>query len=54
VPEAGDVGLDPFLAVEDQRPGRIVGRDQAGELGDELLGPGGDGVELDLQGGRQV
>ena len=53
--EAAEVGVDPLLAVEDQGPGRVVGRDgEAGELPDELLRPGGDHVELGLQGGGQI
>jgi hypothetical protein len=42
------------LAVEDQGLGRVVGGDQAGELPDQVLGPGGDGVEVGLEGGGQV
>ena len=44
-----------MLAVEDQGPGRVIGRRyEAGELRDQRLGPGGDGVEVGLERGGQV
>jgi hypothetical protein len=42
------------LAVEDQSPGGLAGGDEAGELADEVLRPGGDRVEVGLEGGGQV
>lgn len=52
--EAADVGFDPALAIEDE--GLCgVGRDlEAGELADQLLGPGGDDGEVALERCRQV
>ena len=54
VAEAAEVGVDPGLAVEDERPGRAARGDQPGVLADQLLGPGRDGVEVGPEGGGQV
>ncbi len=43
-----------MLPVEDQRLGRVFGGDETGELSDEVLGPGGDGVEVALERGGQI
>jgi len=42
------------LAVEDEGLGRLAGGDEAGELPDELFRPGGDRVEVGLEGGGEV
>jgi hypothetical protein len=42
------------LPIEDEGAGRLPGRLQPGELGDEVLGPGGDSVEVGLERGGQV
>ena len=54
MPEAPDVGVDPLLAVEDESLRGVRGEFEAGELGDELLGPGGDGGEVALERGGEV
>jgi hypothetical protein len=54
VAEAPDVGFDPALAVEDERLRGGRGDLEAGELPDELLGPGGDGVEVALERSGKV
>jgi hypothetical protein len=54
VAEAPDVGFDPALAVEDEGLRGIGGDVEAGELADELFGPGGDGSEVALERRRQV
>ena len=48
-----DVGRDPRRAVDDLRPGRAR-RPQAGVVGDERLGLGGDGVEVVAQRAGEV
>jgi hypothetical protein len=54
VAEAPDVGIDPALTVEDEGFRRVGGDLEAGEFTDELLGPGGDGVEVALERSGQV
>ena len=52
--EAPNVGVDPALAVEDEGLRGVGGDLEAGELPDELLGPGGDGGKVALERSRQV